>query len=966
MRIFFFFFLLIIYKANANPDSLEVVRIFQQVSMDFAAGNLKELDPKIQKGYALLEKQDDLFNWIRWHRRIGKKWRKAMQYDQAISSFEQAIRPAWRKAKNDREWRQLAFANGDLGVFHMKNLNNYGVARDYYEKFKTLFKDSLSADELSVAKYVYNQLGNINTGLRDEAKASFYFEQVQQISKKHQKWPLYSKACRNHAGLYKTLDKYPQAIEVIQAGLSFQDSMSAEQNLLLWIDLGLCFYHIEDYQKARQFTDRAKAIFKQHLKQFSKTEIAGYQYNFYFNNGRIDKGEGKYKAAAANYQKALKLLETDLQEGNRRQMAIMQSNLGHLYFVQKQFEKAEKHFQSAIPFLSFSLNAYQDPFTISPEDLTSEYLLGYCYHFLGKITLAKYQATSNTDLLPYAIRFYEIADLVNQIQLQIYATEQSNLTALEAQRALKEDLQFALYELSLVDSSDSLAQKMFAVSEKSRSLLLLEQKRLTEDLSNWEEEAQKNYLIKKAQRQSLKKEIYALKTNTFSKQQEQLFLLQEQLFKIEDDLLVLKNQKNKAAKFIFGKAASIAQIQKNLAFDQALIEFFVGENHIYTYVISQKEFKVYRKLRSPEFTTTVEKLRNSLIQYGEEVDRFGHPAYALYEYLLKSPLAQLPSTINRLLLAKDHYLNFIPFEALITQPFAKEWYYHDLPYLLHQYSISNVNSATLWEKQKQIPPGRASALFAGYAPSYQVKNIATKDTLHMQQLATLVRSGQFELKSAQAEVRNITQYLKGDSFSGELASEFHFKQKASDYQILLLSMHGMVNEMEPHFSQLLFTPNANLDSEEDNLLQPIELYDLSLNADLVVLSACETGLGKIYPGEGVFSFSRAFSSAGVPSTVMSLWKVNDQSTAEIIMPFFQNLRAGFSKDIALQNAKRSYLLAHPNNRMAVHPYFWSGLQLCGNSDALEWPSRFSLLSGVLLFSLLIVLSFSCYFWFLKK
>src|SRR5258706_3672618 len=115
-------------------------------------------------------------------------------------------------------------------------------------------------------------------------------------------------------------------------------------------------------------------------------------------------------------------------------------------------------------------------------------------------------------------------------------------------------------------------------------------------------------------------------------------------------------------------------------------------------------------------------------------------------------------------------------------------------------------------------------------------------------------------------------------------------------------MHSLVNDENPMMSVMVFS-SADDDTTDVNELTAIELYNMSLKSDLAVLSACNTGFGKLHRGEGIMSFSRAFSYAGVPSAVISLWQVPDKATSKIMVNFYKYLKAGESKDLALQHAK---------------------------------------------------------------
>ena len=109
---------------------------------------------------------------------------------------------------------------------------------------------------------------------------------------------------------------------------------------------------------------------------------------------------------------------------------------------------------------------------------------------------------------------------------------------------------------------------------------------------------------------------------------------------------------------------------------------------------------------------------------------------------------------------------------------------------------------------------------------------------------------------------------------------------------------------------------------------------MQFNADLAVLSACNTGFGAISRGEGVMSLARAFTYAGVPATVTSLWKVPDLTTREIMVEFYKNLKRGMTKDAALRQSKLTYLDNTPES-IAANPYFWAGFVPMGNMAAMD-------------------------------
>jgi CHAT domain-containing protein len=146
-----------------------------------------------------------------------------------------------------------------------------------------------------------------------------------------------------------------------------------------------------------------------------------------------------------------------------------------------------------------------------------------------------------------------------------------------------------------------------------------------------------------------------------------------------------------------------------------------------------------------------------------------------------------------------------------------------------------------------------------------------------------------------------------------------------------LAAHGYFDEAQPSRSGVVLSTAQP--GSEDGVLQAFEISKLKLNADLVVLSACQTGLGKLLGGEGIVGLTRAFLSAGAQSVVASLWNVNDAATAEFMKHLHRQLRRGVARDQALRQAKLA-VMQTPDTPWR-HPYFWAAFVLIGDSGAVK-------------------------------
>ncbi|MCB0836465.1 MAG: CHAT domain-containing protein, partial [Bacteroidetes bacterium] len=363
---------------------------------------------------------------------------------------------------------------------------------------------------------------------------------------------------------------------------------------------------------------------------------------------------------------------------------------------------------------------------------------------------------------------------------------------------------------------------------------------------------------------------------------------------------------------------SIAEIQNELIPDQAIIEYFSGEGEWFLFAITRDSFAVYREEKGSldaEISDVLLYIRDS----GSDIKGFYHKSRGLYKTLLY-PITKLIEN-HHLIIIPDGFLNKLPFEILLSQDTEKrDWY--SLPYLIRDFQIAYGYSSTLWWQsdkwrdeprlQRIVPDAKK---FLGYAPKTDLEH--TRKEVH--QVATLMR---------------------GKTRLGEGASKKHFLKEASRYGIIHLATHAYINDTLPLESRLIFSMNESNNSQARSLfdhakhpddLYAWELYNLNLKAQMVVLSACESGTGYLQRAEGVMSLGRAFSYAGVPSIIASLWKVGDKSTSEMMVSFYQNLLLGKTKDESLRNAKMDYLKEHPSE---AHPYYWAPFIVMGDAGAL--------------------------------
>lgn len=389
--------------------------------------------------------------------------------------------------------------------------------------------------------------------------------------------------------------------------------------------------------------------------------------------------------------------------------------------------------------------------------------------------------------------------------------------------------------------------------------------------------------------------------------------------------------------------ASIQDVQKTLDESTTFIEYFEGKETIYAFSINKTDAHTEIISKEKDYQTKIYEFQGVLTDMQRFFDKpaivynqFVKESHNFYNTLLKNSIIGQP---KRLIIVPDGQLGYLPFDALLCKPVknldqkSKEADFTKLPYLINDYTISYNYSGSLLIAQQsqknQIVNGDILAL----APSYASANTPE---WRGEREATL-RKGLIELPGAAEEVSKLKTLFAGKFFIGAEANELLFKKEAPQHGVLHLAMHGLVDKTNPEFSGLAMTEDNN--KKEDNFLYAYEIKQMSLKAGLVVLSACETGIGKYQRGEGVVSIGRGFMYAGAPALLMTLWSLNDQSGALIIESFYKNLSSGMQKDVAIREAKLGYLTQC--SPTAAHPFLWAAFIQVGDYSAITVNTKSS-------------------------
>ena len=323
-------------------------------------------------------------------------------------------------------------------------------------------------------------------------------------------------------------------------------------------------------------------------------------------------------------------------------------------------------------------------------------------------------------------------------------------------------------------------------------------------------------------------------------------------------------------------------LQQRLGDNETLLEYYGNKNDLLAFVVTKNSVTV-SKLQGTELSKSVKNFRRFIEQKNRS---FSNASKQLYRRLI-SPISQKIKG-KTLTIVPHGPLHYLPFSALKGPK----------GYLIQSYNIRILPSASVLKFLQSDKPVDQSLLALGNPDLNDPKQ---------------------DLSGAQVETKVIKQsWPQSKILLRQYASEANFKKFAGSARYIHLATHGKFNPKAPLQSRLLL---AKGDGEDGNLTVD-ELYNLTLNAELVTLSACQTGLGDVAKGDDVVGLNRGFLFAGAKSIISSLWSVSDSATAVLMKNLYANLKKQ-SKASALRNAQLATMKKYP------HPFYWAAFQLNG-------------------------------------
>jgi len=812
-----------------------------------------------------------------FHKRIGN-------YETNIDYKNKALKLAL--SLNPLDYNSLVSTYFSLGSGHQAMLN-YKEAKKNYDTALSYFKDSL-ATNMEFKGHVYNAIGVILEKEKDFASALDYYDQAIAIFKQSKNTLLTSIAYDNKANIYSNIGYYTEAKEMHKKVISLFEKEGLNSDLpWRYFNLGAVYLKCDELDSALVSLKKAEAL---NLK-FSSNKN---QLNTLIQNHLTDTNIELEK-----YEKAEQLIST-LLKTQKDEFHLNAPEALYIYylsaknnFFQERYTSAIKDLEQAENILSSIKNSNKK------QQISLNYLLSI--KILREKTLWQQYAKEND--IVYLETLYNLCLETNKLgnkMLHLYEDEESKLNffnsinqnlylgikASKKMHDLTNNIKYVEQALSFFEAEKSflLKQKYKTDSLKINLIpedLIFKEDSLIREISRLQNILyfEKNKLPDESCEDS---RIFNLKTELSDLNQ-----------RIEDKFPNYKTLKTK------NKELCLEDIRKKTTPNELIIEYFQYRDEVYSIGIGQANYS-FKENKIDNLTEKINAYEEAI--QNSDIKKYTELAFEFYSILVKDHLYS--DSISHLTIIPSKSISFLSFDTFLTTK-ASNLEYNHLDYLILEKSVCYKNSIENPNKNQV----QAKEAYLGICPDFSNTN-------------------KNNLSGAYNEVKAISSQYGGIILSKEEITKQNLLAELSNYQIIHFATHTNINTIAPQYSSL----HLMSDSTKENKLFAYEIQSSKLNADLVILSACSSGMGKLKNGEGLGSIGRYFNYAGAKSVILSLWDLPDFSTAKIVEYFFSKIDV-LNKAEALKSAKLKYL--ESADEYTSNPIYWAGLILIGDNKSLK-------------------------------
>jgi len=863
--------------------------------MQWNMGNLEEAEAKYKKALNLAE----IINAVPLQKKFtailkiqslysqGRGFRSSGEYNKATNSFQQAIDLARSIHSKEHE---------------LKCLRHLSLAYSSQYNLENLHLNAKKA--LDVAKELHHKreigLNSINLGIffvktENYSTALSHYEEALKIARELNNRDNQAACLNNISIIYKELGNHDKAIDCLQQALEIDKESGNE--IYIAMDLNNL---AETYRKKWLYTNKKEDLnkalntFKKALELIKKKKSKKTELQILNNIGTVNSDLKKHNEALKYFLSGFALAE---EIKDKESLGMILNNLGIVYYNLGNYQASTQAFQKAVDLAQ----------TTGGDNILWEAYLEYA-------RLLTTQKKFTEALKKYKQSISIIENIRSEINLEDQkASFMGDNKRIEAYHGLIN----LLVSLHKDNPEKAYAQQAFDYLERARARAFLDQLRISGiDIS---QNVDFKLLNQKKEIEKDMSEIIA-KLYASDLSDEGTKNLHKQLTDKENEYETLKREIRSSspvyANLNFPEIVTLKKTQARLLDSNTVfIEYLVSEENSWAFAVTKNDLKIFPLPPLKLLRTMVTDYIKTL---SDKENHVFHQGHILYKTLVSPGLSK---GIKNIVFFPDNILLYLPFETLITHNSQTNWLVNDFD-IAYSSSVSSLQEIIL--RKKANGEKRYMDLLAFGDPYFGPKEKGNSSFNYSR------------LKYSSTEIRKISQHFKKSKvFLRNKASEETLKNLSlEDYKIIHFATHSRIDNNSPARSHIALARNYN--TAENDFLETREIYNLKLNADLVTLSACETGLGKFIKGEGIEGLNRAFYYAGASSVLMSLWPVNDQATSQLMERFYIHLKSSVSISSALRRTKLEMI----DSDNLSHPYYWAGFIISGKADHVIFSRRY--------------------------
>ncbi len=832
----------------------------------------------------------------------------------AIAKFEQALL-LYRQVGDRSNGQNLRSLEANTLVYIGKIYSNLGEKQKALDYYKQSLPLSEQAGDKQAQGTTLNNIGKIYSELAEKQKALDYYNESLSLRREAGDKNGEAISLNNIGSVYHFLGEKQKALDYYNQSLSIKQQEGNKAGMATTLNnIGKIYLDLGEKQKALSYFSQALSLYQQ-AKDAEKEGIP----TALSNIGTVYLELAEQQKALSYFNQALFLYR---QAGDKGGIATALNNIGKAYSNLGEYQKALDYYSQSLPLYQQMGNKAREARTL--------YNIASVQHDEGNFQSALTQ-------IEKVIKIVE--DLRTKISSQELRT--SYFATVQNYYQLYIDLLMQLHKQQPSKGYDALALQ---TSERARARSLLEL--LTEANANIRQGVEPKLL---SQEQNLQQQLDTLEKRRIELLGSKYTEAQVQALEQETEALLEQYKQIQAqiratspryAALTQPQPLSLPQIQQQVLDDNTLLlEYSLGEKRSYLWAVTNKRITSYELPKRADIEATVQKFRQEITTPYLK----NSPAInALSQQILAPVVQQLKN--KRLVVVSDGALQYVPFAALTTDS--------NINYepLLLNHEIITLPSASTLAILRSEPKERKSAsktLVVLADPIFKSDDERLRGKIqgsrppvpesNLDNLA-LTRSAQdsdisFDrLRFTRQEAEQILSFVpisdRKQAFDFTASRTTASSENLSQYRIIHFATHGILNSKHPELSGVVLSLFDDKGMPQNGFLRLHDIFNLNLQAELVVLSACKTGLGEEVKGEGLVGLTRGFMYAGSPRVVVSLWSVDDQATSELMKVFYKKmLQEGLKPAAALRTAQIEVW----RTQKYAAPYYWAAFTLQG-----EW------------------------------